>query len=130
MITTGKTSFLYLVLITRLLHAKPTFFQTIGGSVYYISAQGVLKIPDPDADVRITGIGSDDDVVALVDADGQGAFIAPRNVLISSGGIRIILASSPREPRDRKWLKQLNVPEHVRVRMMDIWSEKELVITG
>jgi hypothetical protein len=129
-ITTGKTSFLYLVLIIWLLHAKRTFFQTMGGSVYYISAQGVLKIPDPDGDAPINGIGPEDDVVALVDADGQGSVVSPRNVLFCSRGIRIILASPPRESRDRKWLKQSNVAEHVRVRTMDIWSEEELIITG
>jgi hypothetical protein len=115
-------------LICRLLDAKPTIFQSFGGSVYYISAQGVDKISDPDGDVTLAqGLL---DVVALVDADGHKAVITPRNVLMTSDNIRIILTSSPRKPEDRKWLKQLNVPEHLWVRMMDIWSEKELIITG
>jgi hypothetical protein len=101
----------------------------MGGSVYYISAQGVLKIPDPDADVRVDKVQGMEDVVALVDADGH-AITAPRNVLMCSRGIRIILASSPQESRHRKWLRQLNVPEHLQVRMMDMWSEEELIITG
>jgi hypothetical protein len=102
----------------------------MAGSVYYISAQGVLEIPDPHKGVSIKEVQSMEDVVALVDADGEGAPIWPRYVLMCSRSIRIIMASSLREPSDRKWLKQLNVPEHRRVRLMDIWSEEELTITG
>jgi hypothetical protein len=86
-------------------------------------------IRNPDGEVKIE---TDEDItnaVALVDADDQADDIRPRNILLIND-IRVILASSPRGLKDRKWLKQLNVPEQLRVRMMDIWSEKELIITG
>ena len=130
MICTGKTSFLYVLLIKRLLRGQPTFFQTLGGNVYYVSTT-VEKIEDPEREVTIRDDLQDpSDIVALVDADGREEIHTPRPVLTCTHNIRVILASSPRDPRSRKWLKQLNVPEPSRARMMDIWSEAELVITA
>jgi hypothetical protein len=70
------------------------------------------------------------EVVALVDADGKGAESTPRHVLLCDQKIRVILASSPRGPEERKWLKQSNTAESQRLRMLDVWSDAELVITG
>ena len=128
--TTGKTSFLYMLLIKRILHGQPTFFQTLGGSVYYISDM-VQKIDDPEREVTIEDKNQDpSDIVALVDADCKTGIHTPRTILLCSRNIRVILASSPRDSESRKWLKQLGVPEPSRARIMDIWSEAELVITA
>lgn len=128
--TTGKTSFLYMLLTKQLLRGRPTFFQTMGGSVYYIS-DAVHKIHEPESEIRIKDQLQDPfDTVALVDADGKAGIHTPRNVLLCSGNIRVIVTSSPRDPESRKWLKQSGVPEASRARMMDIWSETELVITA
>lgn len=130
MICTGKTSFLYVLLIKRLLRGQPTFFQTLGGNVYYVSA-AVEKIEDPDREVtKHDELQDPSDVVALVDADGRKEIHTPRGVLTCTHNIRVIVASSPRDPDSRRWLKQLNVPEASSARMMDIWSEAELVITA
>jgi hypothetical protein len=51
MTTPGTTSFLYILLIKRLLRGQPTFFQTMRGNVFYVS-HTVGKIPDPTADVQ------------------------------------------------------------------------------
>jgi hypothetical protein len=118
------------LLIKRLLHGQPTYFQTLGGSVYYISTK-VLHVVKPDAEIRIVDDLLDPvDVVALVDADGRLGVHTPCNILLSSPNIRIIVASSPRERESQKWLKQLNVPDGQRARMIDIWSEAELFITA
>jgi hypothetical protein len=130
MITTGKTSFLYMLLIKRLLCGKPTFFQTMGGTVYYVS-DVVQRIDEPDVEARIIDPLQDaSDVVALVDADGKSDMHTPHCILLYARNIRVILTSFPRGPESKRWLKQSNVPEGLRVRMMDIWSEAELFIAA
>jgi hypothetical protein len=130
MICTGKTSFLYVLLIKRLLRGQPTFFQTLGGDVYYVSTT-VKKIKNPEGEVTIHDQFQHlPDIVALVDADGRKEITWPCRVLTCARNIRVILASFPRDRRSRKWLKQLDVPEASNARMMDIWSESELFITA
>jgi hypothetical protein len=130
MIFTGKTSFLYMLLIKRLLGRQPTFFQTSGGSVYYV-ADVVSRVEDPKKELTFHDDLQDPfDTVALVDADGSEDQNAPCPVLLCSPNIRIIMASSPRGATSKNWLKQLNVPDPLQMRMMDIWSEAELVITA
>jgi hypothetical protein len=130
MICTGKTSFLYVLLIKRLLRGQPTFFQTLEGNLFYVST-AVTKIKDPERELTIRDQLQDpSDVVALVDADGREEITWPCGVLMCARNIRVILASFPRDRRSRKWLKQLDVPEASYARMMDIWSESELFITA
>jgi hypothetical protein len=83
MVTPGKTSFLYVLLIKWLLHSQPTFFQTIWGNVFCAS-HFVWKILDLTAEVNIKDLQDPSDVVALVDADGEQSIHRPHPLLMHS----------------------------------------------
>ena len=84
-----------MLLIKRLLHGQPTFFQTHGGLVYYISAE-VLQVVESNADARIINKLQDpSDVIALVDADDLFGVHSPCDILLSSQNIRVVVTSSP-----------------------------------
>jgi hypothetical protein len=105
MVTPGKTSFLYVLLIKQLLRGQPTFFQTIGGNVFYTS-HFMQKILDLTAEVNIEDLQDPSDVVALDDADGKQSIHRPRPLLMHS----LTTFASSHYPKSRKRLKQLEVP--------------------
>ncbi|KAF5379025.1 hypothetical protein D9615_006070 [Tricholomella constricta] len=110
----GKTCFLYYVLATRLLHAQPTIFQGEDANVFVITDK-----------VRVGGTIVGDDVVALVDADGEKCIPGP--YILSNENHRILLTSSPRKREDRKWIKQ-ECPDAAQVVMAPCSVEETLLI--
>jgi hypothetical protein len=90
----GKTSYLYVLLIDRLLRGRNTIFQSTEGTVYEISntARIVSMLP--------TLAGKD--VLALVDADGP-QWAPTRQVCHSR--VRIVVVSSPNDEKSRGWMK-------------------------
>ena len=117
----GKTTYLYLRLIDRLLDAKPTYFQTEMGDVFFVDKDGVRHVRDypnhPPKEI----------VVALVDADKLVS--EPDGLLTSSSAIRIIVTSSPKNTKDRKWLSQLPIGVG-EIYLMDVWSSRDLFVAG
>lgn len=85
----------------------------IDNTVYPVGTLAVSK------DVR-------DDVLTLVDADGKSC--QPDSDLFRDYKHRILLTSSPRRRKDRRWLKQ-RVDEHAMF-MMEPWSREEFVVAS
>jgi hypothetical protein len=73
----------------------------------------------------IVDIPGDGEVLALVDADGQNCI--PDQSLLDAGKLRILLTSSPRTSKDRKWLVQ-SVGDSLAAYVMEPWSREELLI--
>jgi hypothetical protein len=90
----GKTCFLYYVLVLRLIQAQPTIFQDDNGSVFTIAEH-----------VSGSGHVDGDDILALVDADGEQCKPSKERIL-SKNSYRVLLTSSPRNEKDRDWMKQ------------------------
>ncbi|TDL27110.1 hypothetical protein BD410DRAFT_783297 [Rickenella mellea] len=117
----GKTTYLYQRLIDRLLAGMPTYFQTVDGDVFYFSDE--IKFIDNETiyDVEV------DEGEALVDGDQD--IHKPRSYLTSIYNIKVILASSPKVERKRRWLKQLGDGVG-QTYIMDLWEEAEFTVAG
>jgi hypothetical protein len=117
----GKTSYLFVLLINRLLRGERTIFQSASGSVYEISdiVQELPRLKKP--------ISEDDDVVALVDADSNQPY---PTFEVRESGARIVATSSPKTKQSRMWMNHL--PEgHVAMGlMMNPFSLQEYLLTG
>jgi hypothetical protein len=75
-----------------------------------------------------SGVSDDaDDVLTLVDADGT--VCQPNNYLFRHKEYRILLTSSPKENKDRRWLTQRVGDLHAMF-MMKPWSREELVVAS
>jgi hypothetical protein len=79
-------------------------------------ARNITKVPHLQGDV----------IWALVDGDVDGG--QPHPHLIDWPSIRIVMASSPRTPESRKWLKQKVAADALL--FMKTWSVKELSFVG
>ena len=116
MIPPGKTCFLYYYLVLRLIAAEHTVFQDVEGSVFNITDQ-----------VRKEGFVEGDDVLTLVDADGD--MCRPAGVILARNEYRIVLTSSPRSRKDRKWMDQY-CPLYGQVLIMEPFSWEEMIQLG
>ena len=67
------------------------------------------------------------DVLTLVDADGVNC--TPHQSLLDAGNLRILLTSSPKAHKDRKWLTQ-SIGETGAAFVMEPWSREELLMTS
>jgi hypothetical protein len=94
-------------------------FQDKGGGVSLISDEVLQK----EGSVVVPG----DDVLALVDADGKSC--TPKQFLLDTANLRVLLISSPRSRDDRKWLTQ-DVRETQAVFVAKPWSREEFLITS
>ncbi|KIM44988.1 hypothetical protein M413DRAFT_25378 [Hebeloma cylindrosporum] len=117
----GKTSYLYVLLIDRLLRGKDTIFQSINGRIYEISNTGVLELP-----LSTLPTLSGNELLVLVDGDGNQA--APMHE-VHAPRARIIVASSNKDKTSRRWMKQIpGVP--AMAYMINPFSSKEFLLTG
>ncbi|TDL29337.1 hypothetical protein BD410DRAFT_779724 [Rickenella mellea] len=117
----GKTIYLYLRLIDRLLAGKQTYFQALDGNIYFLS----------DTVTSVKGHGDifheGGNIEALVDGDLDVS--QPRPLFSSFSEIRIILTSPPREYKERSWLNQLG-PGVGSTYIMNLWSPQEFFVAG
>jgi hypothetical protein len=118
---TGVTSYLHILLIDRLLKGQNTIFQSKEGTVYQISdtVEQLARYSVP--------ILAGDDVVALVDGDGDPA--APALEVLDSGA-RIVITTPPQDKESRKWMEELPGGPQATTFMMNPWSLKEHLLTG
>ncbi|EDR08045.1 uncharacterized protein LACBIDRAFT_327283 [Laccaria bicolor S238N-H82] len=91
----GKTCLLYYILILCFIKAQPVVFQDTCGDVYLITDE----VRSQSRDIRIAG----DDVLTLIDADGSTC--QPYKYIFHNTNLYVLLTSSPRSRKDRKWLK-------------------------
>jgi hypothetical protein len=115
----GKTCLLHYILILCIIQAQPIVFQDKGGAVFFISDEVLHE----KGRVVVPG----DDVLALVDADGECCI--PNQFLLDAANLRVLLISSPRSRDDRKWLTQ-DVRETQAVFVAEPWSREELLVTS
>lgn len=94
----------------------PFLFQTINRHVYHV-AESVT---------RITSWPSKEPIVAFVDADIKSRAPEP---FLQQRSIQIISASSP-EGAEQSWLKQGGTSSYVLKLATNLWSTKELFLTG
>lgn len=117
----GKTSYLYVLLIDRLLKGQKTIFQSTDGIVYEIS-NTVQELP-PFMLPTLAG----KDVLALIDADGP-QWAPTQQVCFSH--VRIVVVSSPNDEQSRRWMKQLPGGVLATAYMINPFSLKEFLLTG
>jgi hypothetical protein len=110
---------MYKILTLCLILAQPIVFQDKGGKVYIIDD----KVRREKGKVDVPG----DDVLTLVDADGS--FCIPDPYLLDAVNLRILLASSPRNRKDRSWLEQ-SIRDVSAVFVMEPWTRRELLVTS
>lgn len=94
-------------------------FQDIGGNIFIIDD----KVRCEKGRVEVSG----DDVLALVDADGESCI--PNQYLLDATNLRVLLMSSPRSSDDRRWLTQ-TVGDSNAAFIMEPWSGEEFLITS
>jgi len=114
----GKTCLLFYILILCITRAQPIVFQDKGGGVSLVSDEVLHK----ESSVVVPG----DDVLVLVDADEESC---PKQFLLDTANLRVLLISSPRSRDDRKWLIQ-DVREAQAVFIAKPWSREEFLVTS
>ncbi|KAF8340993.1 hypothetical protein F5887DRAFT_1224859 [Amanita rubescens] len=113
----GKTCFLYYILILCLIKGQPVVFQDMCGDVYLITDE----VRSQTKGVTVAG----DDVLTLIDADGQTC--QPYKYIFRNRNLRILLTSSPTSRKDRKWLRH-NVEDEWAAYVMTPWSQNEWLV--
>ncbi|KAF8523379.1 hypothetical protein BU17DRAFT_86122 [Hysterangium stoloniferum] len=115
----GKTSYLFLLLIHRLLRGERTIFQSASGAVYEIS--NIVQ------ELSRSEVLNHNDIVALVDADQK--YPAPTSQVQQSGA-RIVVTSSPKDKKARSWMKHLPGGNVATPYMMNPFTFREYLLTG
>ena len=116
----GKTSYLYILLVDRLLKGQNTIFRP--PRAQFTKYQTLREFPQ--STLRTL---AGDDVFALVDADGLRW--APAQQVCHSRA-RIVLTSSPKDEKSRGWMKQLPGGVLATVYMINPFSLKESLLIG
>lgn len=111
---------MYYILVICIIQAQPIVFQDITGAVYTINDEVRHQMFSP---VRVPG----DDVLTLI--DGDGASCEPDNSITLARNLRILLISSPRSRRDRRWLTQ-DVGDPDASYIVGPWQWDEFAITS
>ena len=104
-------------MIEYMIEGRPFLFQPTSKTVYHVSETGVTVVGT---------WSSNETIVAFVDADEKG--YKPKNMIINPS-VQLIMASSPRGP-DESWIKQAAPRVSVTKLVIDLWSYKELFLTG
>ena len=116
MFSLGKTIFLFYLLILQLLEGRKTYFQTRGGTVYFIDDMGVRELSDI--------VNSNEATVALVDADSE--ITTPHEWLSDCIRTQTILTSSPKPDSKFTWMKHSDNATR-KIYVMDLWTSQELL---
>jgi hypothetical protein len=111
----GKTAYLHLRIIEYMIEGRPFLFQPDRGTVYHVANDGVNVVWSRPPDEAI---------VAFVDGDPED--FVPQKFLIHHS-VQLIVASSPKVSSE-KWIKQAG--NTVTQIATNLWSEKELLLTG
>ena len=109
----GKTCLLYHILILCVIRARPFIFQDIGGDVFIVRDEGECLN-------KRTSI-SGDDVLVLVDADGE--ICIPHFYLLDPSNLRVLLTSSSRRRKDD--VGSLNL-----LFVMEPWLPKKFLVAS
>jgi len=94
-------------------------FQDMFGDVFLITDE----VRSQAKDITVPG----NDVLALIDADGP--ICQPYKYILRNPNLRILLTSSPRSSKDRKWLRQ-HVRDEYAVYVVTPWSQNEWLIAS
>jgi hypothetical protein len=121
--STGKTYFLYYVLIERLLQGETTLFQSKKGDLVVIEDnKPVWRVGGNDDLSRLPG----DDVWALVDGDPTGSQPHMELQVDWLTNVRIVMASSPKIQSHQNWLKQVLG----KLYYMKTWARDDMFVAG
>ena len=85
--------------------------------MYHIAEKGVEEV---------NSWSSEEPTVALVDGDRTGYRV---DRILFRQSVQVIAASSPKDT-NLKWIKQMDQESFVRQLVVDLWSYKELFLTG
>ncbi|KAF8510508.1 hypothetical protein BU17DRAFT_70030 [Hysterangium stoloniferum] len=116
--SSGKTSYLFLLLIHRLLRGERTIFQSASGVVYEIS--NIVQ------ELSRSEVLNHNDAVALVDADQNHP--SP-TFEVQQSGARIVV-TSPKDKKARSWMKHLPDGNVATAYMMDPFTLREYLLVG
>jgi hypothetical protein len=114
----GKTAYLYLRIIESLIAGRPFLYQTMQGSVYHVTQNGVEAIQSFRSPKT--------HYVAFVDGDKEDS--APEYFLFSPL-VQIIVASFPKGANQR-WIKQTGNYTKITKLATSLWSPRELFLTA
>jgi hypothetical protein len=116
----GKTTFLYFVLIERILAAKPSLLQLDPHVIFFVD--GTLKVFSRGS---LLDPGGHPGVWALVDSNANLSVPDPVFTGLHSSFF-VVQASSPNTARYKSWKRQLSA----KLVVMKEWSWEEIYITG
>ncbi|KAI0264039.1 hypothetical protein BGY98DRAFT_1103716 [Russula aff. rugulosa BPL654] len=115
----GKTAYLYLRMVEHMIEGRPFLFQSTEDTVYHVAEEGVEVVQS---------WSSKETIVAFVDGDDEKNH-APKRMLTRLSSVQLIVASSPNVSSE-KWIKQAGHGSFVTRLAINLWSQKELLITG
>ena len=101
----------------NMIEGRPFLYQAIGGNVYHIAGKGVEAV---------NSWSSEEPTVAFVDGDRTGYQL---DGILFRQSVQVIAVSSPKGANP-KWIKQLGQNSFVTHVVVDLWSYKELFLTG
>ncbi|EDR09963.1 uncharacterized protein LACBIDRAFT_318345 [Laccaria bicolor S238N-H82] len=118
---TGKTAYLYYILIQSMLAGTRCLFQTVEteahDTIYLI-----------DSSVEVVNFWPDDEyIIAFFDADGPSS--RPAHFLLNHHFVKIIATCSPNNAF-QEWIEKPISPNWVSRRITTLWSPQELFLTG
>ncbi|EDR10192.1 uncharacterized protein LACBIDRAFT_293779 [Laccaria bicolor S238N-H82] len=118
---TGKTAYLYYILIQSMLAGTRCLFQTVEteahDTIYLI-----------DSSVEVVNFWPDDEyIIAFFDADGPSS--RPAHFLLNHHFVKIIATCSPNNAY-QEWIEKPISPNWVSRRITTLWSPQELFLTG
>jgi hypothetical protein len=118
----GKSTFVYMLLIERILKASETYFEGPAGDLYSISDAGVKEVHSMSSLPPLKGKNR----IALLDGPATHGMYR-----VSGTGTRIVCTSSLQDHRSRtSAIRLLGASRASPVYLMDGWSMQELMLTG
>ena len=114
----GKTAYLYLRMVEYMIEGRPFLFQSMENIVYHVAEKGVEVVQSWSSKERI---------VAFVDADHKNSHEPKR--MLNRFTVQLVVASSPKVSSE-KWIKQAGHGSCFNQLAINLWSQKELLITG
>jgi hypothetical protein len=118
----GKTTFIYMLLIERILKATETYFEGPAGDLYSITDAGVKEVHSM---TSLPALKSKDRI-ALIDGPATRGMYE-----VSGTHTRIVRTSSLQDHRSRTLaIRLLGASRASPVYLMDGWSMQELMLTG
>jgi hypothetical protein len=106
-------------MVEHMIEGRPFLFQSMEDTVYHVAEKGVEVVQS---------WSSKETIVAFFDGDSEKNH-EPKRMLTRLSSVQLIVASSPKVSSE-KWIEQAGNGSFVTQLAINLWSQKELLITG